>query len=139
MAQITIFNEEENQSYTMTVLLERKSLKQDGVAVGESQYYLLISTDMLKGDGSAFENFIVKDLTDVAPGASSPASNFSTLLDGYVDYFVDNSGTVVSSSSSSSSYGLSSSSSSSSSSELYSSSSSSSQQYSSSSSSSSSS
>jgi len=124
MAIIPIFNEEENKSYTMTVTLNRKSLKQNGVAVGEAEYYLLVVTDMLKGDGSAYENFIVKDLTDVAPGAVTPAASFSALMDGYVDYFVQNSATVYSSSSSSSSEMYSSSSSSSSSSEMYSSSSS---------------
>jgi len=123
MAEITIFNEEENKSYTMTVTLNRKSLKVSGTAVGASEYYLLITTDMLMGDGTAFPNFIVKNLTDVAPGASSPASDFSALMDGYVDYFVSNSSLIYSSSSSSSSFGNSSSSSSS---ELYSSSSSSS-------------
>ena len=135
MATIQIFHEETGSTYTVSAVL-RSSILSDGDMTRSA--YLIISTTIRQLDGSVYPKYLVKDLTDIAPGAGA-ATTFTELINGYIEYFVGQSQFGQSSSSSSTSSSSSSdgySSSSSSSSDQYSSSSSSSGQYSSSSSSS---
>jgi hypothetical protein len=132
MATISILHEEDGSTSTVTVVLQSTILSDQDMA---RDAYLLISTNIKKVDGTAFPVYVIRDLTDVAPGAGA-ATTFTILVNDYIDYFVNEAQLGYSSSSSSSSSG---SSSSSSSSEGYTSSSSSSSEGNSSSSSSSSS
>ena len=136
MATISILHEEDGSTSSVNVVLASAILS-DQDMVRDS--YLLVSTTIKKVDGTAFPIYLIRDLTDVAPGAGA-ASTFTDLINDYVDYFVNEAqlGYSSSSSSSSSSGGYSSSSSSSSSDGYSSSSSSSSSEGNSSSSSSSS-
>lgn len=119
MSSFQIYHEEEDKNYTITLNLSNSVIFGDNSGGAEkspkNKYYLTISTNMKKYDGSSFGTFLVEDLNDVAPGASA-ASTFTELIDGYVEYFLIE-GEYGQSSSSSSSEGQSSSSSSSSSSE----------------------
>ena len=134
MATVRILHEENGSTSTVTVTLE-SAIASDQDMVRDS--YLLISTTIRKTDGTAYPKYLVRSLTDVAPGAGA-SSTFTDLVNDYIDYFV-NDAQLGYSSSSSSSEGYSSSSSSSSSSSAGNSSSSSSSSSDSSSSSSSSS
>jgi len=139
MATIKILHEEDGSTSSVNVILASAILS-DQDMVRDS--YLLISTTIKKVDGTAFPTYLVRDLTDVAPGAGA-STTFTELVNDYIDYFVNEAELGQSSSSSSNSSSSSSESSSSggysssSSSDGYSSSSSSSENYSESSSSSS--
>lgn len=140
MGIIYIYNEEDNSRLQINVELKYGFLASELASANRSEYYLEITPNFRKANGSAFNKFVVRTLTDVAPGATTPATDFQELIDDYVDYFMTAAEMALSSSSSStssssSSEGYSSSSSSSSSSEGTSSSSSSSEGTSSSSSS----
>ena len=116
MATIQVYHEENNRTYQVNVVLNR-TLLSDGS--GSAEEYLLISTTIRKADGTAFGTYRVKDLTDVPPGYPT-ASDFTELVNDYIEYFMDQaqlgqSSSSSSLSSSSSSFGITSSSSSSSS------------------------
>ena len=111
MATVQIFHEEDGSTSTVTVSLQNGLLSD---SLMENESYLTISTSIRKVDGTVFPTYVIRDLTDVAPGASSPAVNFTTLVNGYIEYFVSQAEFGQSSSSSSSSDGNSESSSSSS-------------------------
>lgn len=116
MATTKIYHQEENRFYQVTADVF-SSVLDDGS--GEVDYYLKISTSIRKTDGSSFPDFRVKTLNDVPPGGSAPATDFSDLVDQYLNYFMTQaelgqSSSSSSNSSSSSSYEYSSSSSSSS-------------------------
>jgi hypothetical protein len=146
MATVQIFHEEDSSRSTVTVNIASAILSTVGGSPADMvrDTYLLVTTTLRRVDGTAFPTFLVRDLSDTAPG-SPAASDFTELVNTYIDYFVDQAELGQSSSSSSSStssegYSESSSSSGglseSSSSENYSESSSSSENYSESSSSS---
>jgi hypothetical protein len=129
MATVQIKHEEDNSTSTVTITLQSTILS-DQDMVRDS--YLLISTNIKRVDGSGFPTYLVRDLTDVAPGAGA-ATTWTELVNDYIEYFVaeaefgqsSSSSSSSSDSSSSSSEGYSDSSGSSSSSEGYSESSSS--------------
>jgi len=100
MAIIRIYSEDNDTTYTVNADVF-SSVLDDGL--GDIDYYLKITTTIRKIDNSAFPEFRVKTLTDVAPGVVSPAANFSALIDGYVAYFISEAEVIYSSSSSSSS------------------------------------
>jgi len=100
MATIKIFSDESNQYYTVNFELKSTNLS-DGV--GTLDFYLLVSTTMKTKTGATQTTFLVKDLTDVPPGGSSPAADFTELMQQYVTYYVAQAGMEESSSSSSSS------------------------------------
>jgi len=119
MGTINIYNDENNTTYQVFVDLVSGYLSPEdlgGTANGEFDIWLRISTNIPKDNISSYGQYVVRDLTDVAPGASSPADDFNALIQGYIDYFMSDAGMAMSSSSSSTSSGSSNSSSSNSSS-----------------------
>ena len=140
MAVITVLHEETGLTSNITIDVLGANFS-DNLDLSKSEAYLRVNTNIRKFDNTTFPTYFVKDGSDTAPGYPS-TNNFTELVNGYIEYFVDTAGLGQSSSSSSSSTSSSSSSStssSSSSSEGYSTSSSSSSSTSQSSSSSSSS
>lgn len=118
MATIYVFNEAENKTYTVTVDVfgtvvdKLLALPTDG----DIDYYLKISTTMRKAvDNSAFPVSIIRTLNDVPPGYLA-ATDFTDLIENYIEYYMDESELGASTSSSSTSSKSSSSSSSTSSS-----------------------
>lgn len=107
MANIQIYSQEANQNYTVT--LNVYSTVTEGTTDGKGEYYMTISTNY-QHQGASFPVFVIKDLTDIAPTAPA-ATNFSDLVKGYLDYYINYN--IMESSSSSSSEGISESSSSS--------------------------
>jgi hypothetical protein len=97
MAQVKIYDQETNSYYTVTFLLKQSIL--DNTLTGDLDYYLTVNTN-LKKDGVAFPTFIVRTLSDVAPGKST-ASDFNQLCRDYIDYFTAEAVMTISSSSSS--------------------------------------
>jgi hypothetical protein len=105
MATINVYHDETNTTYQVFAYVRDRR-------VGDGrQYFLDISTNMVKPDGSSFDTFQVESLSDVAPDLGSPAADWTELVRGYVDYFVSQAELGQSSSSSSSSLSSSSSSS----------------------------
>ena len=105
MANIQIYSQDTNQNYTVT--LNVYSTVTEGTADGKGEYYMTISTNY-QHQGVSFPVSVIKDLSDIAPGAGA-ATTFSDLVKGYISYYVD---FIEDESSSSSSEGFSSSSSS---------------------------
>ena len=130
MATVPIYQEESNRTYQVNINLFASLLDNDAGDAGDPNvdYYLKVTTNITMPDGTAFGEFLVRDLTDTPPGFAT-ATDFTQLVNYYVEYFIEQSELTESSSNSSSSSSSSSvaySSSSSSSSIAYSSSSSSS-------------
>lgn len=133
MATISIYQEEDNKTYQVSVDINSSilDLVNGSPSNGDIDYYLKITTTLKKSsDGSSFPTYVIRNMSDVPDGYST-ATTFTELVDDYVQYFIDQaqlgqSSSSSESSSSSSSFLYSSSSSSSSSSFLYSESSSSS-------------
>jgi len=103
MATIYVFNEAENKTYTVTVDVfgtvvdKLLALPTDG----DIDYYLRISTTMRKTvDNSAFPVSIVRTLDDVPPGYPT-ATDFTDLVENYIEYYMDESELGASTSSSS--------------------------------------
>ena len=101
MATIQVYHEEENKFYQVNVNVNVAILSTD--STGAINYYLTISTNIKKYGGVSFPIFRVQDLTDVAPGYSSPAANFTELIEDYVQYIITTAELGMSSSSSTSS------------------------------------
>lgn len=123
-ATIQVYRQSDNNFYQISVELYSNVLdvRPDSTKNGDLDYYLVVSTNIRKTDGSYFPSFVVRNLTDVPPGSLiNPATSFSQLVNLYVDYFLITSEITQSSSSSSSGSSSSTSSSSSSSSFEYSS------------------
>jgi hypothetical protein len=99
MATVQIFHEEDGRTSTVSINLA-SSILSDMDMVRDT--YLLVNTSIRKSDGSAFPAYLVRDLSDVAPGAGV-ATDWTELVNGYIDYFVSDAGLGQSSSSSSSS------------------------------------
>ena len=99
MATVQIYHEEDGRTSSISITLA-SAIVSDMDMVRDS--YLLISTGIRKLDGSGFPTFLVRSLSDTAPGAGV-ATDFTDLVNGYVDYFVNEAEFGQSSSSSSSS------------------------------------
>ena len=102
MANITVYRQEDNQSFSVTV--NCYSTVMEGTPDGVGEYYLRISTNYTF-NGVSFPVYVVRDLTDVAPNQAPPAATFSDLIKGYLDYYIND--FMLESSSSSSSFGFS--------------------------------
>jgi len=113
MAQIRIYHQDTNNYYSIDFDLQQAIL--DTTVDVETEYWLVVSTNIPNSQGGYFPEFIVKSLEDVPPGYSPPASDFNELCKWYYEYITVES-QITNSSSSSSSMGYSTSSSSSSSS-----------------------
>ena len=104
MATVQIFHEEDGSTSTVSVSLSSAILsKIDGSPADMVRdSYLLVTTSIRRADGTAFPSYLVRDLSDTAPG-SGAATDFTDLVNGYIEYFVDQAELGQSSSSSSSS------------------------------------
>lgn len=115
MATISIYQEEDNKTYQVSVDINSSilDLVNGSPSNGDTDYYLKITTTLKKSDGSSFPTYVIRNMSDVPDGYST-ASTFTELVDDYVQYFIDQAQLGQSSSSSSEMYSESSSSSSSS-------------------------
>lgn len=127
MGTINVYHDEDDRTYQVVATLKQGILSPElntgGTAVTDSEieFYLEITTNIRKFDNSTFPKFIVRSLSDVAPGAATnPATSWTVLMNEYVSYFLTTAEMGMSSSSTSSSSESSPSSNSSSSSEGYS-------------------
>ena len=104
MGTINIYNDENNTTYQVNVVLASGYLTPEptGGGTGEYDIWLKITTTIPQSDGSSFGAYVVRTLDDVAPGASAPAADFKALIQGYIDYFMTEAELTYSSSSSSS-------------------------------------
>jgi hypothetical protein len=98
MASIKIFSDEANQYYTVNFDMKTTYLSDGDVTM---DFFLLVSTTMKTKAGATLPTYMVKDLTDIPPGGSSPAADFTDLMQQYVAYYVSQAGLEESSSSSS--------------------------------------
>ena len=107
MGTINIYNDENDQTYQVTVDLQHRFLAPEAYGspdhLGEDDYYLDIYTSIPKADGTQQPHFIVRTLSDVDPDSTPPASDFQELVVGYVEYFMSQGELGMSSSSSGSS------------------------------------
>ncbi len=105
MAIVKIYEEESNKTYSVNFDLSKGILSPnvaDPNSIGKEEYYLLVYTDMKKYDGSSFGKYVIKSYADVPP-LYSAATSFSDLVNGWVQYFIEQTELGMSSSSSSSS------------------------------------
>jgi len=110
---IRIYNQANNRYYTATVDAFANILDNNGTDMNVD-YYLKITTTMrISVTNAAFPQYVIRYLTDVPPGYSSPAATFTDLINDYIDYFITQANLGYSSSSTSSSSSVSSESSSS--------------------------
>ena len=110
MGIINIYNDENDQTYQVTVDLQHRFLAPEsaGASLGQDDYYLEIYTNIPKADSSQQLHHLVRTLNDVDPDSAPPAADFQELVVGYVEYFMTQGELGMSSSSSSSSQSLSS-------------------------------
>jgi hypothetical protein len=101
MASIRIFSDEENQTFTISAEIRSAIVKGSGTFNPKMKYYLEISTSFRKFDNTAFPTYVVEGLTDVPPGSVASPSNYTELLDAWIEYIVSLSTYGESSSSSS--------------------------------------
>ena len=101
MATIQIFHEEDGRISTVTVNLQTGILS-DPSNLGTRDSWLLISTNLRRPDGTGFPIYLARNLSDTAPGFGV-ATDFTELVEGYIEYFMDQAELGYSSSSSSSS------------------------------------
>lgn len=97
MGTISIYHEENNATYSVTFDL-RSTLMSDGDATYD--YYLVVSTNIPKSDGTSFGTYTVKSLSDVPAGSTPPASTWTELCQWWIEYFMDQAELGYSSSSS---------------------------------------
>lgn len=102
MATVNIYDQGNDTTYNVSFNL-KSTLLSNIDATGETDFYLDISTTMKKPDNTAFEHFIVRNLSDIPPGYVGDATSFSNLCSKYMTYFMDQSELIASSSSSSNS------------------------------------
>lgn len=109
MGTINVYFDEDNRTYQVTATLKQgllaPELNTGGVDITDAnmEFYLEISTNIRKLDGTLFPKYIVRSLSDVAPG-SSPVTNYTDLVNNYVNYFLVTAEMGMSSSSSSWNY-----------------------------------
>ena len=96
MATIQIFHEETGSTSTVTVTLN-SAIMSDADMTRDT--YLILTTTIPQAGGGSYPAYIIRTLADTAPTYPT-ASNFTELIDGYVEYFVDQSQLGQSSSSS---------------------------------------
>jgi len=105
MANMQIYHSENNTNYSFSADI-RTTLLSSGTAgggTGTYDYYLLVSTSIPKTDGSSFLPAVIRTLSDVPPsGFSPPASNFTELMQWWLEYYLNQAELGFSSSSSSS-------------------------------------
>lgn len=107
MATISVYHDENNTTYTVNVALVQSFLSPEmntggaGLTDANLEFYLTITTTIKKVDGTGFGTFIVRSLSDVAPGAGA-ATSWTQLINDYVDYFLTATEMGMSSSSTSS-------------------------------------
>ena len=108
MATIKIYDQESSSTKKITFNIKNY------VVTGTPELFMVIATNIRKPDGTAIDDYIVRNGNDVPPG-KSPTVNLNTLCKYWIEYIIDQ-GTLGQSSSSSTSSSSSSSTSSSSSS-----------------------
>ena len=92
MATIQVFNESENRFYQVQVNLfvNTLDLVNGSPSNADTDYYLKITTNMKKTDGTSFGEFVVRTMADVptdGPVTYTPTT-FAQLVNNYVDYFL---------------------------------------------------
>ena len=92
MATIQVFNESENRFYQVQVNLfvNTLDLVNGSPSNADTDYYLKITTNMKKTDGTSFGEFVVRNMADVptdGPVTYTPTT-FAQLVNNYVDYFL---------------------------------------------------
>jgi len=104
MATITVFHESVNKYYQINVGIFSSVVDaiHDVPSDGSVDFYLKITTNMKKPDGSSFSEYLVRELSDVPVGYST-ATTFTELVNDYIEYFIVQSEFGQSSSSSTSS------------------------------------
>jgi len=105
MAQVKIYHDEDNRYYTVNFDLKQAILSRlPGDVIGDAQFdfYLDVSTNMRKSNGTAFSHYLVRTLDDVPPTYST-ATDFGELCRFYIEYFMQTAELAMSSSSTSSS------------------------------------
>ena len=108
MATINVYHDEDNKTYQINVSLKQSFLSPElgtggaGLTDANLEFYLTINTTIKKVDNTGFGTYVVRSLSDVAPGAG-PASSWTELINDYVDYFLTAAEMGMSSSSTSSS------------------------------------
>ena len=88
MAQVRIYNQEQNRFFNINFDL-RQNIVSDGSDV-EVDYFLVVSTNIPRPDGSRFPTYTVKDLSDIPEDvemSSEEIENFTDLCRAYVSYF----------------------------------------------------
>jgi hypothetical protein len=99
MATLSVYNKADNRIHSVTINVVYGRLY-DGL--GEAEYYLDLTTDIRKYDGSSHGRKVIRNLSDVPPGFST-AANFKALISSWIEYFIELSDFDSSSSSTSSS------------------------------------
>jgi len=105
MARISVYQEETNRTYSVTAeaLASVMDMVEGSASDGDIDYYIRISTNIPKVDGTSWPVYIIRKLTDNPPGVEySTPSTFTELINQYVTYFITVSQLTESSSSSSS-------------------------------------
>jgi hypothetical protein len=100
MAKVNVYDQGTNRTYTVSFDL-KSSILNDGVLPLPSDFYLDVYTSMTNAAGSSFGHYVVKTLTDTAPGVVGAANDFSDLCKQYITYFINEMELLESSSSSS--------------------------------------
>jgi hypothetical protein len=85
MATLSVYSKADNRIHSVTINVVYGRLY-DGL--GEAEYYLDISTDIRKNDGTSHGKSIIRNLSDVPPGFST-AANFKALISSWIEYFIE--------------------------------------------------
>ena len=98
MSTIKVFDQSSGTTRTISFNLRTGIIADD--LTGSTVYYIDISTDIPRIDGTSFPAYTVESLSDIPPGYVGDATNFSNLCGKYITYFLDQSELIESSSSS---------------------------------------
>ena len=102
MSTIQIYHEDANRFYNVNVNMFATALNTG--TTGSTEYYLKITTDMRRADGTAYPTYVIKTMTDYPTGytPSVVPTTIAELINVYIDYYILNGITASSSTSSSS-------------------------------------
>lgn len=98
MGTINVYFDKDNRTYQVTAALKQGLLAPDlntggtNLTDGDMEFYLEISTNIKKLDGTSFPKYVVRSLADIAPpippGSAIPVTNYTDLINNYVGYFL---------------------------------------------------
>ena len=88
MAQITIFREDQGINANINVNVRNDyTVNSEGFGT-KRRFYLEITTTLRKLDNSTFPAYYLYDLSDVPPGEMNAASDYTNLINMWLDYLV---------------------------------------------------